>query len=202
MSDQFTDLRDCIYSSVEELERFRQLVVNITMATDIADKEFQQLRKSRWKIAFDEQSTASDGLEDEQDEDPKVDVCRKATITLEHIVQASDVAHTMQHWHIYLKYNKRLFEERYLAWQKGVAGEDDPSVGWYKGELGFFDFYIIPLARKLDRCGVFGVSYHEYLQYAISNRTEWEEKGEAIVKEMLSECRCKYGEEKEEKPEF
>jgi hypothetical protein len=25
---------------------------------------------------------------------------RKATIVLEHIIQASDVAHTMQHWYV------------------------------------------------------------------------------------------------------
>jgi len=31
------------------------------------------------------------------------------------------------------------------------------------GEIGFYDFYIIPLAKKLDQCGVFGVSSDEYL---------------------------------------
>jgi hypothetical protein len=84
-----------------------------------------------------------------------------------------------------------LFEERYLAWLQGVANE--PSSGWYKGEIGFFDFYIIPLARKLDKCGVFGVSYHEYVQYAQSNRAEWEEKGMEIVASMRAECQAKYG---------
>jgi 3'5'-cyclic nucleotide phosphodiesterase len=29
---------------------------------------------------------------------------RKATIVIEHIIQASDIAHTMQHWHIYRKW--------------------------------------------------------------------------------------------------
>lgn len=194
MSEQFTDLRDCIYSSTEELYRFRQLLVNATMATDIADKEFQRLRKNRWKDAFVDDASGDVELDiNPTPRDPKLEVHRKATIVLEHIMQASDVAHTMQHWHVYLKYNKRLFEERYLAWLQGVAGENDPSVGWYKGEIGFFEFYIIPLARKLDRCGVFGVSYHEYLQYAISNKAEWQDKGEAVVQEMLSECRAKYG---------
>jgi hypothetical protein len=32
---------------------------------------------------------------------------------------------------------------------------------WYKGEIGFLDFYIIPLAKKLKDCGVFGVSSDE-----------------------------------------
>ena len=53
-----------------------------------------------------------------------------------------------------------------MAWLKGVVAEDDPSVNWYKGEIGFFDLYVIPLAKKLDRCGVFGVSHHEYLHHA------------------------------------
>jgi len=53
----------------------------------------------------------------------------------------------------------------------------------YKGEIAFFDFYIIPLAKKLKECGVFGVSSDEYLTYAINNRTEWESKGQEVVKE-------------------
>jgi hypothetical protein len=55
---------------------------------------------------------------------------------------------------------------------------------WYSGELGFFDYYIIPLAKKLDTCGMFGVSSDEYLNYATANRHEWEMKGIRIVEEM------------------
>jgi hypothetical protein len=49
----------------------------------------------------------------------------------------------------------------------------------------FFDFYIIPLAKKLKDCGVFGVSSDEYLNYAMKNRQEWEERGEEVVAEMM-----------------
>ena len=45
----------------------------------------------------------------------------------------------------------------YLAYQQGRMGAD-PSAFWYKGELGFFDNYICPLAKKLKECNVFGVS--------------------------------------------
>lgn len=48
--------------------------------------------------------------------------------------------------------------------------EKDPSLSWYEGEVAFFDFYIIPLAKKLETCGVFGASSHEYLAYAEQNR--------------------------------
>lgn len=67
-----------------------------------------------------------------------------------------------RHWHVYLKWNERLFHECYAVYLSGRS-EKDPSEGWYKGEIGFFDFYIIPLAKKLENCGVFGVSSDECL---------------------------------------
>ena len=112
-------------------------------------------------------------------------------IQIEHIIQASDVSHTMQHWHVYRKWNERLFQEVYKAYKEGRM-DKDPSEGWYKGEIGFFDFYIIPLAKKLKECGVFGVSSDEYLNYATQNRNEWEEKGEDIVAGMIAKIQGDY----------
>jgi hypothetical protein len=34
----------------------------------------------------------------------------EATIVIEHLIKQSGM-HTMQHWHIYRKWNARLFEE-------------------------------------------------------------------------------------------
>jgi hypothetical protein len=48
----------------------------------------------------------------------------------------------------------------------------------------FFCLVQIPLAKKLKECGVFGVSCDEYLNYAVTNRKEWEERGEEVVAEM------------------
>ena len=57
------------------------------MATDIFDKELSALRKARWEKAFGmDESFSPAGTN------------RKATIVIEHLIQASDVAHTMQHW--------------------------------------------------------------------------------------------------------
>ena len=75
--------------------------------------------------------------------------------------------------------------ECYGAYKAGRA-ETDPSINWYKGEIGFLDFYIIPLAKKLENCGVFGVSSHEYLNYAKSNREEWAREGQQIVEGYLA----------------
>jgi class 3 adenylate cyclase len=180
MENDFLELRACIFTTPAEERRFRELVVDAVLATDIADKELGTLRKNRWEQAFAENPTTD------------FDVDRKATIVFEHIIQASDVCHTMQHWHTYQKFNARLFEERYLAYRKGVAGENPPWIGWYNGEIWFFDNYIIPLARKLNDCGVFGVSYHEYLSYAEENRAEWERKGHEIVEGLRRMVESKY----------
>ena len=42
------------------------------------------------------------------------------------------------------KYNRRLFEERLQAFVNN-DGEDDQRLGWFEGDLSFFDNYIIPL---------------------------------------------------------
>jgi hypothetical protein len=97
MKPSFKELRECIYSTQEELDRFRQLVVNIVMATDIADTELGTLRKKRWEKAF---SGAT--LLHQSPESSIEDINRKATIVIEHLIQASDVSHTMQHWHVFL----------------------------------------------------------------------------------------------------
>jgi hypothetical protein len=56
-------------------------------------------------------------------------------------------------------------------------------------KFNFFDFTVIPLARKLKECGVFGVSGHEYLNYAMNNRKAWESAGKEMVAEMSARCK-------------
>jgi hypothetical protein len=182
MKPGLEDLRACIFANEEELYRFRSDMINLVLATDIMDQELGALRKARWEKAFSEESSGN-SVTDETDS--RAIVNRKATIVLEHLIQASDVAHTMQHWHVFKKWNERLFREMYQAFLDGRL-ESDPSQSWYRGEIGFFDFYIIPLAKKLETCGVFGVSSSEYLSYAMANRREWETKGETVVKGYLA----------------
>jgi hypothetical protein len=176
MSPRFKELRECIYQDTADLERFRQLITNTVLATDIFDKELTGKRKARWEAAFNKDKGDNVDMDEE--------VNRKATIVIEHLIQASDVAHTMQHWHIYQKWNERLFAEMTKAYQAGRMG-NNPADGWYQGEIGFFDNYVIPLAKKLKECGVFGVSSDEYLNYALENRREWASKGEAAVARMI-----------------
>jgi hypothetical protein len=177
MMDSFADLRQFIFETNEELIRFRQVVVNAVMATDIMDKELNDLRKNRWEKAFSATTKFQNGQEKKN---------LQATIVIEHLMQASDVSHTMQHWHVYRKWNANLFKEIYCAYRAGRV-KVNPSDFWYEGELRFFDYYVMPLARKLQDCNVFGVSSDEYLNYAQKNRDEWEVRGRELVAEMVAE---------------
>jgi hypothetical protein len=151
ISDRFAELRCCLFASKAELLRFRQVLVNVVMATDIFDVALNDLRKARWQKAFSDDAEKS-----------RVDVNNlRATIVIEHIIQASDVSHTMQHvsgrivflwlrflcfahpiahlllprtqWHVYRKWNRKLFQEMTLAYRAGRMGTD-PATFWYKSE--------------------------------------------------------------------
>ena len=124
----FADLQRAIYETPQEKLRFRQLVINAVMATDIADKELKVLRNQRWDKAFNNNNHfhPSGG-----GESPKDAIDRKATIVIEHLIQASDIAHTMQHWHVYRKWNERLFVEMLSAFKAGRA-DKHPGTFWYE----------------------------------------------------------------------
>ena len=178
MDERYSELRGAIYHDETDLRRFRQLIVNAVIATDIADKELKVQRDQKWENAFREGPTES----------PQLILNRKATVMIDCLLQSSDIAHTMQHWHIYRKWNEFLFRELYVAFLAGRC-EKNPADFWYDGEIGFFDFYIIPLAKKLADCGVFGVSSDEYLNYARKNRNEWKARGKGIVEEYIENAK-------------
>lgn len=77
MKPQYKHLQQCIFGNESELSRFRQMVVNLVMATDIFDSKMKELRNNRWEKAFQTEST-SDDRQDTFD--------YRATVVLEHIV--------------------------------------------------------------------------------------------------------------------
>jgi hypothetical protein len=152
MDDRYSEFRNALCCDSTEHARFRQLVINNGMATDLGDKEMKALRNGRWDKAFHQENGAEDCGPRTSNENPLDDINCKATIVIEHLIQASDVSHTMQHWHICRKWNEKLFNKMYHAYRAGRA-EKNPADFWYEGELGFFDFYVIPLAKKIEKLG-------------------------------------------------
>ena len=126
------------------------------MATDIVDRDLGHIAEESTDQGFSRCLYCSHTMEEH--------VNRKATIVIEHIILASDVAHTMQHWHVFCKWNEKLYNEMYYAAYLCGRLVKDPSIDWYDNEIGFFDPLHHPiLARKLQECGVFGVSSDEFL---------------------------------------
>jgi 3'5'-cyclic nucleotide phosphodiesterase len=163
LEPEYRELRNTICGTPVEVMRFRQLVVNLVMATDgmyalswfpisctwrqshpsrisvVIDKDLKALRDDRWNMAFSPEH-----------DDPYSDdnINRKATIVIEHAIQASDICHTsklalaiiffllltmtatVQHWHVYRQWNERLFVEMSTAHALGRA-QTDPSSFWY-----------------------------------------------------------------------
>lgn len=93
MDDCFTKFRQAIFVNETEMQRFYGLVVNAVIATDIFDAELKASRNERWKSSFEE-SAANNNTE------KGIKDCR-ATVVIEHLMQASDVVHTMQHWYVF-----------------------------------------------------------------------------------------------------
>jgi hypothetical protein len=93
------------------------------------DPELKEFRNKRWAESFHEENGEIN---------KKGCFNRKATIVIEHIIQAADISHTVQHWHVYQKWNEKLFQEMYLAYQSSRGGDKDPTDGWCKGEIYVF----------------------------------------------------------------
>jgi class 3 adenylate cyclase len=93
METQFDDLRDCLFENEEDLKRFRQLVINSIMATDVFDPDLVKLRNERWRKAF---PPGGQVLGEEKEGDGQEESCvfqvvqedttdLRATIVIEHV---------------------------------------------------------------------------------------------------------------------
>lgn len=90
MSDKYSNLRSAIFMNQTEQKHFRQIVINCVMATDIMDPELKEVRNRQWRQTFTSTVLPQRYAGREMGN-------RKATIVIEHLMQTSDIAHTMQH---------------------------------------------------------------------------------------------------------
>lgn len=174
MQPEFEDLRECICSDEAELKHFRQCVVNSVLGTNFIDEQLLEIRKGCWEKAYGEKTDTK-----------KKNLNLKASIVLKLTMQAADSFHALQHWQLFQKWSERHFFELYSAFKEGRI-EADPSVFWYKSEMMFFDEHVIPLCKKMQKCGVFGPSANEFLAFATTNRDLWSSKGADLVKSFVN----------------
>lgn len=181
--ESFHDLQACIFPCRKDYIRFRKMVINIVMSTDIADATLREFRELKWEKAFGSNKRSMHQTMEDRVEHSKEVRNRKATVMMDLIMMASDISHTMQPFDVYREWNERLFREMSVAYREGRS-ETDPSDGWYRGEMFFYDKHIIPLAQRLQESGMFGAAADAMLNNALNNRNTWCERGQQILREM------------------
>jgi hypothetical protein len=177
MEPRYARLRSFIYKTNIERKLFRQVIVNTVLATDISDRSLHVTRKQRWERAFHNNSETPDAIRN-----------YRATVVLESLIQMADVSHTMQRWSVYHRWNEHLFQEMLAAYHDDRAAFD-PTETWYQGEIGFFDYYVIPLATRMTETGVFGEVGATFVSNANNNRSNWEMIGHSILADMICKAR-------------
>lgn len=111
--------------------------------------------------------------------------------TLEQILQAADVGHTMQSWSVFCKWNEKLYNE---LWVANIQGRGPACHGqWFTGQLSFIDNYIFPLAQRLQQCGVFGPLGSLFYDNANSNKERWIIEGNDLCREMHDNATKMFG---------
>lgn len=106
----------------------------------------------------------------------------RACAVLVQMIQAADVAHSMQSWPIFLKWNMKLYKEFWVAKIDGRG--PNYSESWFNDQLAFFDNYVTSVAKRLQQCGVFGEYGGLLLHNLRRNRAKWLQEGKDLCEQM------------------
>ena len=159
--------------------------LGVRRALDLAGSTIVAYNNNRSSI----RSSGTDGDQDidfdEDDDWDEIDEF-KATVVLEQMIRAADVAALLQDWNNVMKWSTRLYKELKNGFLSNRG--EDPAVGWYDNQIKFFDFYIKPLAKNLGVMGVFDEKVgHSFVQLVKSNLARWIEDGESATTLMIKQ---------------
>jgi len=108
----------------------------------------------------------------------------RESVIMETIIKAADVAHNLQGFEQMAKWSDCLYLELRKAHIE-KRGED-PSNGWFNNQIGFLDFYLLPLARKLDDTGAFGDTRGAIFASIVErNRSRWTREGMNVTMNIV-----------------
>ena len=130
--EEFSSLSTAILKMCPD---FLHLVTAAVLATDVASKETQARVQERFERV----------LIISQDDTTEFD---KTQSCIEQILLLADVGHCSQGYDNFLIWNRAFFFE---CVQNHIQGHgDDPRPGWYAGQIGFLEGYILPLAERCN----------------------------------------------------
>jgi len=122
----------------------------------------------------------------------EIDDMRESVI-METIIKSADVAHNLQGFEQMAKWSDCLYLELRKAFieEKG----EDPMNGWFNNQIGFLDFYLLPLARMLDDTGAFGDTRGAVFASMVeTNRKRWTKEGMGVTMKIIMEGNMQYPE--------
>jgi len=115
------------------------------------------------------------------DPDDPDELC--ASVVLEQLLKAADVAPNMQGWDQLGKWSGRLFFELMDSFQDGRG--EDPRQGWFQNQITFLESYMLPLARRLNATQVFGDDIGPMFGHIVEeNRDQWIADGVALTAQV------------------
>lgn len=148
---------------------FLHLVTSAILATDVSSVERQTKIKDRFErvvLRADE-----DGVSEFE----------KTQTVVESVLLLADVGHCSQGFNIFLNWNAAFFHENMHNFRKGRGA--DPRPGWFKGQIGFVEGYIVPLT---ERCSAL-VPDCQLTEGARDIVRQWKEQGEAFTQQLIDE---------------
>ena len=89
----------------------------------------------------------------------------------------------MQHWGLYQKWNRKLYDEMLAAFHNG-RGKKHPNEVWYKGEQASYNDIVIPVATMLSEQMAFRKAGRAMLQNAEANLREWRDSGKEVLSSL------------------
>ena len=162
---EYASLRWAIIPGEVDKVCFAKILFQSILVTDIATKENVQMNVQRYEASQKGEAPKNlcplapylpDVIELTQlDEDVTARLPQDFTVTAnglkdcvrnETLMMLSDIAHCAQCWSNFVKHNYRLYRELHECFKKGLSPH--PSGGWFEGQIGFIDGYILPLAKR------------------------------------------------------
>lgn len=120
----------------------------------------------------------------------KIDDLRESVI-METLLKSADVAHNLQGFDQMAKWSDCLYLELRKAFVEKKG--EDPMNGWFNNQIGFLDFYLLPLARKLDDTGAFGDARGSVFASSVEkNRKRWTKEGMGVTMKIVMEGNKQY----------
>lgn len=146
---------------------FLHLVTSAVLATDVANSSIQQSIQDRFERVVKGGASYD------------VSELEKTQSVIEQILLIADVGHCAQSYDNFLKWNECFFYECLKNFKKGHGF--DPREGWYKGQIGFLEGYILPLT---ERCSAL-VPQCELSQGTKHILHLWKQNGEDFTKNLV-----------------